>query len=59
MDSWKFNSTLGQFGRQTEQGERTWDWNHSSLDWSPRAAVQRLGFIDRQKNGTFCPHLTF
>jgi hypothetical protein len=37
----------------------TTNWNHSSLDWSPRAAVQRLGFIDRQKNGTFCPHLTF
>ena len=51
MDRWKFNSTLGQFGgkpnREKELGTGT--TLHSSLDWSSRAAVQRLGFIDRQK----------
>jgi lysophospholipase L1-like esterase len=51
MDRWKFNSTLGQFGdksnREKELGTGT--TLHSLLDWSSRAAVQRLGFIDRQK----------
>jgi hypothetical protein len=45
MDRWKFNSTLGQFGgkpnREKELGTGT--TLHSLLDWSSRAAVQRLG----------------
>ena len=53
MDRWKFNSTLGQFGgkpnREKELGTGT--TLHSSLDWTSRAAVQRLGFFDRQKTG--------